>query len=183
MTRISRMKRFRFLLLDAGPIIKLFELGFWEEFVERCDVVIARTVVEEAVRTGQRDCLSYIDFPFEQADEQGRIKIVDMPRSAIQSFLQDSTIGVKYAVDPGEAETLAFLSNSSENFTLCTADGPVFSVLGFLDRAESGISLEELLQKLGLSTSRKLEWRFSKKFREKYTRIGRLDSIQDTGLQ
>jgi len=176
------MRKLQFLLLDAGPIIKLFELGLWEKFIGRCGVVVSRTVVEEAVHTGQCDCLSYIDFPFEEADEQGRIKIVDMTLPAIQSFLRDSTIGMKYAIDPGEAETLVFLSDSSENFILCTADGPVFSALGFLDKAQSGISLEELLQKCGLLMSHKLEWRFSKKFREKYTRIGQLDSIQDKGL-
>ena len=176
------MKRFQFLLLDAGPIIKLFELGLWGRFIERCDVVIARTVIEEAVYTGQCDCLNYIDFPFEEADEQGRIRIVDMPLSAVQSVLRDSTIGMKYAIDPGEAETLAFLLNSPENFILCTADGPVFSALGILDKGESGISLEELLKKSGLSTSHKLEWRFSKKFREKYTHIGYLDSIQNRDL-
>jgi len=176
------MRRLPFLLLDAGPIIKLFELGLWEKFIERCDIVITRTVVEEAVHIGQCDCLNYIDFPFEEADKQGSIKIVDMPFSAIQSFLRNSTIGMKYAIDPGEAETLAFLLNSSENFILCTADGPVFSALGILDKGESGISLEELLKKTGLSTSHKLEWRFSKKFREKYTRIGYLDSIQNRDL-
>lgn len=176
------MKRFQFLLLDAGPIIKLFELGLWGRFIELCDVVIARTVIEEAIYTGQCDCLNYIDFPFEEADEQRRIKIIDMSLSAIQSFLRASPIGVKYTIDPGEAETLAFLSTSSENFILCTADGAVFSALGFLNKGESGISLEELLQKSGLLTSHKLEWRFSKKFREKYTRIGQVDSLQDRDL-
>lgn len=176
------MRKLPFLLLDAGPIIKLFELGIWEQFIERCDVVITRTVVEEAVHTGGCDYLSYIDFPFEKADEQGRIKIIDMSLSDIQSFLRDSTIGMKYAIDPGEAETLAFLSNSSENFNLCTADGPVFRALAFLDKDESGISLEELLQKVGLLTSQKLEWRFSKKFREKYARMGQIDSIQDHSI-
>ena len=162
---------------------KLFALGLWERLIERCDVVIARTVAEEAVHTGQCDCLNYIDFPFEEADEQGRIKIIDMPLPAIRSFLRDSNIGMRYAIDPGEAETLAFLSNSSENFILCTADGPVFSALGFLDKGESGISLEELLQKSGLLASHTLEWRFSKKFREKYTRIGQVDSLQGRGLR
>ena len=173
------MKNFQFLLLDAGPIIKLFELGLWEKFIERCDVTIARTIVEEAVHTGQRGSLGYIDFPFEKAAEQGRIKIIDMALPTIQSFLRDSTIGIKYAIDPGEAETLAFLANSSEDFILCTADGPVFSALGFLDKAEKGISFEEILQKVGLTPSQKLEWWFSKKFREKYTQMGKIDSIQN----
>jgi len=149
------MKKFPFLLLDAGPIIKLFE---------RCDVTIARTVVEEAVHIGQCSSLDYIDFPFEKAAEQGSIKIIDMDLRAIQSFLRDSTIGIKYAIDPGEAETLTFLVNSTEDFILCSADGPVFSAMGFLDMAESGISLEELLKKVGLSPLQKLGWRFSPTF-------------------
>jgi hypothetical protein len=40
MTRLSRMRKLPFLLLDAGPIIKLFELGMWEAFIEKCDVTI-----------------------------------------------------------------------------------------------------------------------------------------------
>lgn len=176
------MKKFQFLLLDAGPIIKLFELGLWEKLIERCDVTIARTVVEEAVHIGQCSSLDYIDFPFEKAAEQGRIKIIDMDLRAIQSFLRDSTIEIKYAIDPGEAETLTFLANSTEDFILCSADGPVFSTLGFLDMAKSGISLEELLKKVGLSPSQKLEWWFSKKFHEKYTHAGQIDATQDKGL-
>ena len=42
------MKKFQFLLLDAGPIIKLFELGIWDDFIKRCDVTISQTVANEA---------------------------------------------------------------------------------------------------------------------------------------
>jgi len=98
-------------------------------------------------------------------------------------FCKKTTIGIKYQIDPGEAETLAFLANSSEKFIVCTADGAVFSALGFLDKSEIGISLEEVLRKVGLTPSQKLEWWFSKKFREKYTRQGEIDSIQDKGLK
>jgi len=176
------MKKFQFLLLDAGPIIKLFELGSWEKLIERCHVTVARTVVEEAVHTGQRCSLDYICFPFEEAAEQSRIRIIDVPLPAIQSFLRDSTIGEKYAIDPGEAETLAFLANTSEEFVLCSADGAVFRVLGLLGKSQQGISLEEVLQQIGLCRGN-LGWEYSKKFREKYTRMGRADSIQGRGIR
>ena len=174
------MKRFPFLLLDAGPIIKLFELGIWKRFIDKCEITIARTVVQEAVHTGQRDSFNYIDFPFEQAADQGRIKIIDMKRGEVGAFLKSSGIGTKYRIDPGEAETLTFLMSSSEDFLMCTADGPVFSVLGFMNKAERGISLEEVLNKIGLA--RPLEWQFTKKFREKYTRVGQVDATQGQGL-
>jgi hypothetical protein len=176
------MKKSQFLLLDAGPIIKLFELGLWEKFIAVYGVTITRTVIEEVVHTDRCSCLDYIDFPFEKAAEQGRIKIIDMAPSTIRSFLQQSTLETRYAIDAGEAETLTFLANSSEDFTLCAADGAVFSALGFLSKAEKGVSLEELLQQTGFKPSSQLEWRFTKRFREKYTKLGQVDSIRGQGF-
>jgi len=50
-------------LLDAGPIIKLFELDIWDAFIEKCDVTVARTVAEkEVVFANREDCKEYIDF-------------------------------------------------------------------------------------------------------------------------
>lgn len=186
------MKKLQFLLLDAGPIIKLFELGIgvWEKFIDVCDVTIARTVIDEAVYAGQCDSLCYIDFPFEQSADQGRIKIIDMKREDVGDFLKNSGISTKYRIDPGQAETLAFIAKSSDDFLLCTADGPVFCALGFLNRGEQGVSLEELTKKIGLQV--RIEWakigpkdfnwwKFTKKFREKYTRIGQIDAAQGQG--
>jgi len=155
------MKKSPFLLLDAGPIIKLFELGFWEKFIERNDVTIARTVVEEVVHTGQCCSFDYIDFPFEQAAKQNRIRIIDVDLTNIQSFLRDSRVAEQYAIDPGEAETFAFLGDTPEGFVLCSADGPVFRVLGFLGRGEQGVSLEEILKGVGF-TKGNLEWKYTK---------------------
>ena len=42
------MKKYQFLLLDAGPIIKLFELGIWGVFIKRCDVTVSQTVADQA---------------------------------------------------------------------------------------------------------------------------------------
>jgi hypothetical protein len=64
---------------------------------------------------------------------------------------------------------------------LCSSDGAVFAVLGLLGRAEQGISLEEVFAQIGFSQSG-LEWQYTKKFREKYTRMGKINSIQDKGL-
>ena len=52
----------------------------------------------------------------------------------------------------------------------------VFRVLGLLGRAEKGISLEEILIQIGLS--RVLKKQYTKRFREKYTNLGQIDSIQ-----
>ena len=89
----------------------------------------------------------------------------------------------KAIVDPGENETLAFMHTSSENWKVCAADHVVFRVLALLGKSEQGISLEEVLQKIGLSVSGQLEWQYSKRFREKWIRIGQVDSLQGRGLR
>ena len=76
---------------------------------------------------------------------------------------------------------LAFLYSSSVDWLVCAADGAVFRVLGMLGKSEQGISLEEVLKQIGLY--RNIEWQYTKKFREHYTRLGQKDFIQERGLQ
>jgi hypothetical protein len=42
------MKKFKLLLLDANVVIQAFKLGLWAKLIERCDVWLAATVVQEA---------------------------------------------------------------------------------------------------------------------------------------
>jgi glutathione peroxidase-family protein len=170
------MKKLQFLLLDAGPIIKLFELGIWETFIEKYEVAITRTVVEQCIYTRQSEGLEYIDFPFEQAAEKELIKIVDVPPSEVKFFDDKFKITPKYLIHPGEDETLAYFLKATDDYAVCAADKVVFIVLGLIGKGEQGISLEELLNAIGLG--RNLEWRFTKKFREKYTLEGKIDAAQ-----
>lgn len=174
------MKKFQFLLLDAGPVLKLFELGIWGKFIEKCEVTITRTVVQQECLYYEEDGVRYnINFPFEQATQQGHIKIVDVnPSEAKQAI--DKLNHLNYDIHSGEKETIAFFLKSSEDFRICAADGAVFRFLGYIGKGEKGISLEEVLNKTGLGGQ--LEWRFTKKFRDKFTKIGQADKIQNTKL-
>lgn len=173
------MKKFQFLLLDAGPVIKLFELGIWEQFIEACDVTITRTVAEnEVVFASKEEGKEYIDLT--TYEKQGRINIIDVELSTVKSFHDCFNLIYKAILDPGENETLAFLNASSEKWLVCAADHSVFRVLGLLGKYEQGISLEEILKEIG--HYRALEWQYTKKFREKYTRLGQIDSIPAQGF-
>ena len=46
--KVPRMKKLKLLLLDANVVIELFEKGIWEKVVERCEIYLAGTVVDEA---------------------------------------------------------------------------------------------------------------------------------------
>jgi hypothetical protein len=187
MKKVSRVKKFQFLLLDAGPIIKLFSLGIWDEFIGRCDVNVSRIIAEDQALYTE-DGLKHIDLaPY---DQQGRIKVLDINASAVKAFYDESGLLRKYDVHDGEKETLAFLCTSSENWRVCSADRVVFTILGRVNRANQGISLEEILEAIGIGlgskwkglTAKDKDWKYTKNFREKHTRTGQVDSIQNDRL-
>ena len=170
----SGKKKYQFLLLDAGPIIKLFELDIWDEFIKRCDVAVSRIVANEAKYASQELQDVHIDLEPDQAKDL--IQILDTGPSVAKTLLDKLPESYTDIVHDGEKQTLSILAGSSEDWKVCAADGAVFRVLGFLGKDEQGISLEEVLSEIGLG--RELEWRFSKRFRGKYTRLGQIDSIQ-----
>jgi len=82
------MKKFPFLLLDAGPIIKLFELGIWDEFIKRYDVTIPRTIVEdETIYADREDGREYIEYGLKSYEDRGQIKIIDADSQKVKWFL------------------------------------------------------------------------------------------------
>jgi len=175
------MKKFPLLLLDAGPIIKLFELGIWDKFLQACDVTVSRVVDNEAKWASREFEDVRIDLaPYEK---KGLLRIFDCDVAAVWSFYSKLSRAYKDRIDAddGEVATLEFLLSSSEKWVLCSADGPVFRLMGFLGKSQQGISLEEILKQIGL-LPRNLEWEFTKKFREKYSRTGQADYIQGKGL-
>jgi len=171
------MKKFRFLLLDAGPIIKLVELGTWDEFLNRCDVTVCRTVAEEAKWASRESEDVCIDLG--SCEKKERIHVEDVEVSAAKAFFDRFDFSYKAVLHDGEKETLAFLDSSLEPWRVCSSDAAVFRILGLLGRAEAGVSLEEVLQQIGLG--RPLEWKHSEPFRRKYTSLGQTDSVQGKG--
>lgn len=172
------MEKMKFLLLDAGPIIKLFELGIWKDFIKRCEVTICRTVTEEA-KWASRE-FEDIHINLDSYENDPNVHIKDIEISEVQGFYNKFNSTYKERIHDGEMETLALLHNSTEPWRLCAADRAVFRVLGLLGAGEKGISLEEVLKAIGLSRS--LPKHFTKEFRERWTQKGKIDLIQKRGL-
>jgi hypothetical protein len=42
------MKKFSLLLLDANVVIALCRMGLWDRVLERCEILLARTVFDES---------------------------------------------------------------------------------------------------------------------------------------
>ena len=175
------MPKFPLLLLDAGIVIGMHELGIWDKFIESCSVTLTSTVARDEVVYWEDDKgeKHYIDI--HPDIDSGRIQCVDVTLSTIKAFLEQFDPSYLEKLDDGEAESLAFLYYDEKDWLISSSDGIVFKVLGRLGRAEKGISLEEILQQVGLSHS--LHCKYTRSFRERYTRLGQQDSITGRGLK
>lgn len=167
-------KKFRLLLLDAGIVIALHELKLWDQAVEKCEIILPETVVNEAKFSMAGEYAEDIDL--EPDTRAGRIKVVTAGTAELDAFLAQFGPAYLERLDPGETEALAYLIAHAETCLLCSADAIVFKVLGRLHRGEQGVSLEAILGRIGLG--RKLEWRFTEAFRQRYTKEGQIDMLR-----
>lgn len=110
------MKRLSFLLLDANVVIYLFEHQLWERLVDTCDIHLARTVVDEA-HFYEDD--QGVRHDFDVNEWKKDITIVDVPLGDVEAFCNRFDASYTEKLDPGEAESLAWLvsSNSKEKST------------------------------------------------------------------
>lgn len=174
------MTKSTLLLLDANIVIKLHELGLWMHVVQRHNVFLTATVLDEAryYRDGDHD------VPIELATQiqQRQLTVVEIEPAVFSKFKDRFSPGYIERLDPGEGEALAFLDGSAESFLLCSSDAIVFRTLALLNRSEQGLSLEETLHGAGLGC-KDLPWQFTKRFREIETKRGRADAVTGFGLK
>jgi hypothetical protein len=143
------MKAYPCLIFDANIVISLFAHGLWTSVVERCELILAETVVDEA------------DFYVDAAGierrinlkpdiDAARIRVVSVPIRDIASFRRTFDPVYVQKLDDGETESLVYCLQEGEPNRVCSSDAIVFKVLSVLDRSEQGVSLEEVLHSIGL---------------------------------
>lgn len=173
------MKKLNLLLFDANIVIYLFKLGIWDKVIALCDVHLSETVVDEARFYDDASGFEKtIDLGAEI--ESGGIKTFGLETSKLAAFRHQFDPLYFERLDPGELESLVFLSDAEEEYLLCSADSIVFKVLGNLRLSHQGISLEEVLQRIGIG--RNIEYQYSKKFREKWDKIGAQERMYGQGI-
>jgi len=173
------MKKFHLLLLDANIVIRLFGFGIWEKVIEPCDVHLARSVAEHEAQFWEDEHGGRHDIDLRPHMQDGRVTVFDVAPSELAAFRSEFDLTYLERLDLGEAESLAYLMNAAEQYLICSADSIVYRVLGNLNRGDQGISLEEVLQQIGLG--RRVSRQFSKAFRETWTKKGSQECIRGTG--
>lgn len=159
----------RLLLLDANIVFELHRLDLWSRVVARCEVLLARMVLDESKYFERHDG-SQQRIELGREIEIGQVRIVDVPIAMVTAFrrrFQPTFLG---RLDPGELESLAHLVEVDRECSISSADKIVWRTLGALKLGEQGISLEEILDKIG--QSRRLDEPFSMRYRAKWTKVG-----------
>ena len=169
-------KKFPLLLLDTGIVCELFKMGLWDWILKQCDVHLSQTIATVEAHFFEDDQGERQDFDLSGYVTSGAVTVFDVSLAQYAELTKNFGPGYLERFDPGEREALAHLVTSNDTYKICSADSIVFKVLGFLGRAQQGVSLEEILQQTGFG--RKMVWQFSKAFREKYTKDGFVDKLQ-----
>ena len=173
------MPKLKFLILDANVVIYLQEKSLWRPLLDRCSVYLSRLVAEYEVRYYHgTEWDEIIDLATDI--EAGSVQVFDVSVSSVQRFRAQFDLPYLGDLDDGEAESLAFLAAAAEPFLISSGDAIVYRILGNLSRGEAGVSLEEILQQVGLGRQ-DLARQYSKDFREFHTRTGQQDFIQGRG--
>jgi len=170
------------LILDAGPIIGLHELGAWETFVERYEVVVPQLVLDDEALFHSKDANTGLSQPTDLAGDvrAGRVLVGSAGLTAFSRVATTFTDAIE--LHDGELEALALLTQDEtyDEHVFCSADGAAIEgacMLGLTDRC---LSLEELLGMAGLG--RAVSWRFSKKFTDLHKREGGERAVTGFGL-
>lgn len=174
------MSKLKFLLIDANVVIQLWELGIWDEFIKRCDVILSEIVALQEVQFCVRND-EQVQIDLQPYIDRGEVTCVGMTASQMQAFttkFSDEYIG---KLDPGEAESLCYLDQCSDPCLICSSDGIVYRVLGTFNLGEQGLSLEEILGRIGMTQP--LASQYTKQFRERFTKQGSVERIQDRSLR
>jgi len=162
------------LLIDACVVIEAHRLDVWQALLSQCQVILPETVVGEAIQVARE--FDDFDLRLEHEIEEGLIQSPSLDASSLKIVMARCP-PFPGKIDAGELECLAFLlEDADESSLICSSDAVVFRYLAWVQLSQRGISLEEVLQDIGIGPP--LEPRLRKAFREKWTQKGFAEALQ-----
>jgi hypothetical protein len=171
------------VLLDAVIVIKTHELLIWESLIDKIPLMVCATVVEdEAFYFDTEPGVKRFPIDLKGSIDIGKIIRVEATLEEFQKLHNIFDKLTLEGLDPGELEALALVNGRRLGDVLfCTSDKAAIRALALLGFSEEGISLEELLEKIGLQKT--LEEHHTREWFNHYLRIGQQDRIMGIGLK
>jgi hypothetical protein len=114
-------KKLRFLLLDANVVIEISRQRLWDQVVARREIHLAQPVLDESqFFDDDQGGRHYIDLaPYVSAKS---IHVFELKPSQLGAFRARFNPVYFERLDPGEAESLAYLLEQSGDCQICSAD-------------------------------------------------------------
>jgi hypothetical protein len=164
----------RLLLIDTCVIIEAHRLDIWPAIRGQCRVAVPKTVVDETIQVARE--FDELNLRLETEIAEGLIESPDLPASDLL-IVKEKCPPFPGQIDAGELECLAcLLKDEQETPLVCSSDAVVFRYLGWIQKQELGVSLEEILRGMNLGCS--LEFKLRKAFREQWTQKGFAEALQ-----
>ncbi len=132
----------KLVLLDADVIIDLHSLQLFDAITKSYDVYVARTVFREARFYPYKNQILPIDI-------NGKVTIVDVVDEQLLKKVKIEAREAFLGIDPGETESIAYLSTSEKNILFCTCDHSAIQLVSFMNLDHATISVEKALDGIG----------------------------------
>lgn len=136
----STMKKL--VLLDADVIIDLHSLQLFDAITRGYDVYVVRTVFREARFYPYKDQALPIDI-------KDKVTIVDVLDEQLLKKVKLEAREAFLGIDPGETESIAYLSTSVKNILFCTCDHSAIQLISYMELEHTSISVEKALEGIG----------------------------------
>ena len=167
------------LILDANAIIELFTLEIWDQFIELVDVTTSDSILNEVdfYKTKHGEII-----PIDK-QRLNRIVINNPEIEDLRNIVELFDDFFLQSIHEGERGIISFLNANKyeDDYKLCAGDGVVIKCLALLDMSERGISLESVLNQIGLT--KHLRGHFRDQFFRDCLKIGVRERIQGVNLR
>ena len=154
--------KLRLIIPDADVVIDLVRLDLWKHFVQKYDVIVAETVVNESIlaKSGEfGEKLVAIDL--EKDAQSGIITIESANASDLVQMQEIAKQFAAPAIHDGELETtgIVFKRAQDDDIKLCLIDEAAIKYAVLIGLKDNCTSVEDALCQVGLG--KKMDWKLS----------------------
>lgn len=149
----------KLLLLDADVIIDLHALGMFTKILKTYNVYVTKTVLREAEYFRKEGKKYKINIT------ESTTVINDVDISSLKN-IQGESKEARLGIDPGEMESIAYLSNAEEDVLFCTCDKAAIKLISYMELEKKSISVEKAVKGAGHHEKNLYPRHFEKTFKE-----------------
>ena len=147
------------LLLDADVIFDLHSLGLFEKIAKTYSLHVTRTVFGEA-QYFKKDGIKH------KINIKTDVTVIDdVTLDSLQSVQMEAR-EARLGIDPGELESIAFLSTSEDEIAFCTCDKAAIKLISYMGLERRSISVEKAVRNAGYHKRNLYPRHFDKMFQD-----------------